>query len=185
MVTFNLGLAAFRGAFYLRDYAQTGGCDSETTQVCAPVFVRSSSLRLGSPAAGFRGSCFFANQQISCCQCYDCQTIFSCQAIFGHLSVAVREQKYSMSRAEDRVLRDNFGARSSPACKVSARKGCEVTRAAVHSKLLCVAGDWVQIAWFTWHGMALFPDSLWAFCWCAPAAFSAVARLKESFMGGL
>ena len=36
VVAFNLGLAAFRGAFYLRDYAQTGGCDSDTTKVCAP-----------------------------------------------------------------------------------------------------------------------------------------------------
>ena len=88
----------------------------------------------------------------------------SCQAIFRDLSVAVRERAYSVSRAEDRALHRKFGAVVAlvQLPKVLACNHSGVTRAR-HSALVCAAGDWVQLVWFTWHmqvGLGLMTKAL-------------------------
>ena len=59
---FVLGVGAFCGATYLRDYVQTGGCDPVTVQVCAPLSGRCIVDLFRWPA-----QCSSDRLQMSCC----------------------------------------------------------------------------------------------------------------------
>ena len=90
--------------------------------------------------------------------------------------MAVREHAYSVSRAEDRALHRKFGAVVALVQLANSHSLHTTAGSPEHciSALVCVAGDWIQLVWFSWHmqvGLGLIPRFLvLALCLVRPGA---------------